>query len=144
MRDWLVKIEQRSGCDIVLKWQVPPAFLRPERLYVHAQPAGKMDRVKDMPAIHPKFSLADAGPIRTNELVAFPCKTSSTRSSPSPGYRNPMPREIILGAGTADRRIFFILIEDGFDLALTPPSAAIHTPRNVGANVLPWPHDPVD
>ena len=57
-----------DGGDVVLKGKVAPALAPAERLNRHAQPAVEVDRIRDVPPVHPKPELAAVQPVRLDDL----------------------------------------------------------------------------
>src|SRR5262245_25965860 len=44
--------------------------------------------------------------------------------------------EVVLSAGAADCREFPIAVEEKFDLPFSPPARVVHTPSQIGSNVV--------
>src|SRR5208282_3186363 len=102
--------------------------------------------IRDMPAVHSKSLLRRVQPVGPNHLrqsrvgrrelaiaAVFLSHVEVVRAA-----------EIILGAGSADRRKLRVAVDEKLYLALAPPSAVVNSPRHVGANVLPAARDPID
>src|SRR5271170_6549456 len=117
-----IQIEDRGRGDVVVQWSVTAPRHPAERLDVHSQVGVEVNRVEEMPAVHPEALLAPIQPIRADDLMQ-PEKRRRIGGVTLPGHVEvPGAAEVVLGAGAADRGELLVAVEVELHLALTPPA----------------------
>src|SRR5712692_3203892 len=147
-RDRLIPVRNRR--DIILERKELRTAARiagpSKRLDRDPQILSKPDRIRDMPSVHPESLLRRVEPVGPNYLrkprirgrelavaAVFLADVEVIRAA-----------EIILGAGAANGGKLAVAVDKKLYLALAPPSAVMHAPRDIGAHVLPAPSDAVE
>ena len=125
----------RDGRDVVLELQVAPAAAPAERLHRDRQVGAEPDRVGEMPTVEAEALLRPVlavGPqhlgharVRRRELGVVAADVEVVRAA-----------EVVLGAGSADRRELVVAVDEELHLALAPPAGVVHAPRAIRADVL--------
>src|SRR6185437_6286899 len=133
-------IPECHGGDIVLQGQVTSAGLPAKGLDGDFQILFKTNGILNVPAVQSKTLLRFIMSVRPDDLRhaavrrgKFRIVTFAVRSG---GVKIIGSAEIIFCSCSADRWKFLVAINEEFDYALTPPTAIVHAPREVGPAVL--------